>query len=322
MNEFELIQRYFTFSSTPDKSWPGLTLGVGDDAALVDVGGATLAVATDTLVAGVHFPENFPAGHIASRALGVNLSDFAAMGAIPKWITLALTLPEPDVQWLDNFAAQLALGCEQYGIALIGGDTTRGALTVTLTVLGDAGKQPLRRSGAQAGDDIWVSGQLGEGAAALHALTEGLGEREHETLLQGFYAPPSRLALGQQLQGLASSAIDVSDGLLADCEHLAQASGISMVLQWYELPVHADVDALAGSPLQVMEWVLAGGDEYELLFTAPPSRRERLAELSGALQLPLARIGQAVDTGDNSVVVEGFPAGLDAPGHKGHQHFT
>lgn len=295
--EFDIIKKYFSFSNNQD-----VCLAVGDDAAVLQVNAAKLVVATDTIIENVHFPLGMAAEHVASRALGVNLSDFAAMGAKPRWFTLALTLPEFNAHWLESFSAKMVSLCERYDIALVGGDTTRGALSVTLTVMGttneqDNGASYLTRAGAQAGDDIWLSGALGKGAAAL-ALLQGsvdvnqwpIDKSEKNALLETFYAPNPCLELGVSLCGIASSAIDISDGLLADANHIAVQSKVCLAFNLKSLPVYQSLKQHADRK-KIMQWVLSGGDEYELLFTAPPTCKDKIQLLAAKINLPCSLVG-------------------------------
>lgn len=280
LDEFTLIRRYFTPSALP----PHIVAGVGDDCALLTLpAGCELAISIDTQVAGVHFHADADPALIASRTLRCAASDLAAMGAIPLGFTLALTLPAVDEVWLGSFASALSVTAGILQCPLVGGDTTRGPLCISVQVHGavPAG-QALRRSGAQAGEDVWVSGTLGDGAAAL-ALLEGRLSASPEAdafLRQRFYEPDINFALGVQLRGIATACIDVSDGLVADLAHIATASGLAA-------SVHRDL--LPMSPLwktgvteeQAHSWALTGGDDYRLCFTASVSQRTFLSTLEG-----------------------------------------
>ncbi len=263
MDEFELIQRYFT------RSAPGVAVGIGDDGAIVKPpSGHELVVVVDTLVAGVHFPDDLAAADVGYRALAVNLSDIAAMGAEPAWMTLALTLPRADEAWLDGFAAGLFGLADRYGVSLIGGDTTRGPLTITVAVLGHlpAGLR-LLRGGARAGDILLVSGTLGDAAAGLAAA--GATSAAARQLRHRFLRPEPRVGLGLVIAGRASAAIDVSDGLLADLGHICSASGVGAVVETERLPLSAALLEHAGRE-EALAFALRGGDDYELCFTLPP----------------------------------------------------
>lgn len=335
LSEFAIIQRYFSQCDVPPSVDNKVIIGIGDDAAVLPAPAVAQVIASDTLTEEVHFPKDFPADAVASRALGVNLSDFAAMGARPRWITMALSLPAADEEWLRAFAKRFAEDCKLYGVQLIGGDTTRGQLSVSLTVLGDVGRdaapQYLTRSGAAAGDDLWVSGSLGKGAAALAMLQSAVDqpnwqcdEELRQDLLHSFYAPTPRLSLGQALLPLASAAIDISDGLLADANHIAAQSQLQLLVEADALPVHSALKAFHDQH-KVHQWALTGGDEYELLFTAPCAHAEKIAALAESLALPLTRIGKAVaGEGIHLVCSEGSAwqsvvNAADLP--QGYQHF-
>ncbi|MEK6664284.1 MAG: thiamine-phosphate kinase [Pseudomonadota bacterium] len=288
-SEFDLIRRYFTRPATRT------VLGVGDDAALVRVAaGRELAVSTDMLLAGRHFlldDDPFTLGH---KALAVNLSDMAAMGATPRWALLSIALPEVNERWLSCFAEGWFALADQQGVALIGGDTTKGPLTFSVTIMGEVAKgQALRRSGAKVGDEIWVSGTLGDATLALAYLQRRIRIAPHDAaaLLPRLHAPTPRVKLGQKLLGLAHSAIDISDGLLADLGHILELSGVGAEIRVAALPVSENVrgylqDAVARNA------VLAGGDDYELCFTAPAKQHDAIVRMGRRLKLPLACIGE------------------------------
>ncbi|QAU33678.1 thiamine-phosphate kinase [Janthinobacterium sp. 17J80-10] len=290
LSEFDLIARYFTRPLRPGSP---AALGVGDDCALLAPSpGMHLAISTDMLVEGRHFfagADPFQLGH---KCLAVNLSDLAAMGATPLAFTLALALPAPDEAWLAPFAQGLLALADRHGCELIGGDTTKGPLTISITVFGEVPQdQALRRSGARPGDDIWVSGSLGDARLALAGLR---GERildaaRLDEAAPRLHAPTPRLDLGLALRGLASAAIDVSDGLAGDLGHILRQSGVGAVI---------DVDALPAGPMLASEppvlqreYGLAGGDDYELCFTADPARRDAVLDAARAAATPVTRIG-------------------------------
>lgn len=262
MDEFDLIETYFTW---PESQTDSVALSVGDDAAIVKPMAPTV-VCTDTLVEGVHFPKDAPPLTIGSKALAVNLSDLAAMGATPKWFTLALTLPEIDEAWVFAFSQGLRAMAKAAGIALIGGDTTRGPLSITITAMGEVHPNgTMTRAGAQEGDVICVSGTLGEAAygLALWMAQQKAGEEFEIHCMQRLHQPTPRVALGHALAGVTSSCIDVSDGLMADLQHVLDASGVGADIQLADIP---HVDAEKG-----LQLALGGGDDYELLFTMPES---------------------------------------------------
>jgi thiamine-monophosphate kinase len=315
LGEFELIERHFTGRGARRED---VLAGVGDDAALVAAPpDGTLVLALDTLVEGVHFPAGFDARFVGHRALAVNLSDLAAMGAEPAWALLGLTIPSVDEHWLSGFSAGLDTLARRHGVALVGGDTTRGPLTVTISLAGavPAGRA-LQRGGARAGDDLWVSGTPGDAAAGLAILQGRLNAqgRARDALLGRFQLPQARVALGVALRGLATACIDVSDGLLGDLARLCAASGVGADIASRELPLSAGLCSVA-APEARIAWALGGGDDYELLFTADPGERARIAALNAGVVL--RRIGAVTEAG--SVLVDGVPPGRDA-GH-GFDHF-
>ena len=292
VGEFELIRRYFAsgFGERDD-----VVLGVGDDAALVRVPpGCELVVAADTLVAGVHFPPDLAAEHIGYRVLAVNLSDLAAMGAEPAWCTLALTLPQADERWLGDFSRGLRDLARRHRVALIGGDTTRGPLTLTLQIIGLVPSgSALRRDGAQVGDLIFVSGTPGDAAAGLALLQAppaGRSSAADHYLRERFLAPTPRVALGQSLRGIASAAIDLSDGLQADLGKLLTASGVGARVDLDSLPLSAALLESAGLE-RARELALGGGDDYELCLTARADRRAAVMGAAAACSCPLREIG-------------------------------
>ncbi|MGR8921858.1 MAG: thiamine-phosphate kinase [Gammaproteobacteria bacterium] len=265
MDEFDLIERYFArLGAVRDD----VLLGVGDDGAVLSSGGRDIAVVTDTLVSGRHFPVDMAAADVGYRAAAVNLSDLAAMGAAPCWATLALTLPAADAAWLDGFAAGLGAALDGAGCALVGGDTTRGPLTVTVQMIGALSRGALTRGGARPGDRVGVTGTLGDAAAGLECLAAP-GSAAATYLARRFRRPTPRCELGVRLAGVASAAIDVSDGLLADLGHLARASGVGIEIEAARLPVSAELVQVVGAG-RARELALGGGDDYELAVTLPP----------------------------------------------------
>lgn len=288
-SEFDLIRNYFTRPAART------VLGVGDDAALVRVAaGRELAVSTDMLLAGRHFlleDDPYALGH---KALAVNLSDMAAMGATPRWALLSIALPEVNERWLARFAEGWFALADQQGVALIGGDTTKGPLTLSVTIMGEVEKgQALRRSGAKVGDEIWVSGTLGDAALALAYLQRRIQIAPHDAaaLLPRLHAPTPRVKLGQKLLGLAHSAIDISDGLVADLGHILEMSGVGAQIRVAQLPVSENVRGYLHDDI-ARNAVLAGGDDYELCFTAPAKQHDAIVRLGRRLKLPLACIGE------------------------------
>jgi thiamine-monophosphate kinase len=292
LSEFSLIQRYFT------RATPGAVLGVGDDAALVRVGsGMELVISTDMLVSGTHFfadADPFMLGH---KALAVNISDMAAMGAQPRWATLAISLPNnEDEAWLERFSAGFFALADAYQVELIGGDTTQGPLNLSITILGEVPQgQALRRDGALPGDEIWVSGKLGDAALAL-AHIQGkivLDKAGFTATATALHRPVPRVALGIALRGIAHSAIDISDGLLADLGHILERSKVTGEIQFDKLPVSVQLKPYLAHALG-KRCALAGGDDYELCFTAAAARHAEIEKLAARLDLPLSCIGKIV----------------------------
>lgn len=297
MNEFELIERFF---SRPPRS-ESVVLGVGDDAALLSPSaGCELVASVDMLVEGRHFFAGADPERLGHKALAVNLSDMAAMGATPRWALLASALPDSDPAWLAAFARGFNSLAQMHGVDLVGGDTTRGPRNLCVTILGElpAG-QALRRDGAHVGDDIYVSGELG-GAAVAVAVIGGRGALEAGALAAArarLEKPEPRIALGLALRGVASAAIDVSDGLTGDLGHILERSHAGAVVLLPAIPrANALATKLAGAERTLaLECLLAGGDDYELLFTAPPAAAARISAIAAELALPLTRIGSIVE---------------------------
>ncbi|HEX4935048.1 MAG TPA: thiamine-phosphate kinase, partial [Gemmatimonadaceae bacterium] len=258
--EFDLIKRHFTRPAA------NAVLGVGDDCALVDVtNGMDLAVSVDTMVSGTHFFPDVNPENLGHKALAVNLSDIAAMGAMPYWAMLALTLPNVDHEWLSAFAKGFFDLAQEYNVSLIGGDTTRGpSLVMTVTIMGEVpAGAALRRSGAKPGNDVWVSGNIGDAAMAV-AHRHGrlvLSETDYHEAVMRLYEPTPRVALGQALRGLATSAIDISDGLLGDLGHICELSKVGATVEAERLPVSA-IGAKHASSLAGLTAIVAGGDDY------------------------------------------------------------
>ena len=315
MGEFELIDHCFK-SLTPDRS--DVVLGIGDDAALLRPPPGTLLVAcVDTLVEGVHFPADMAAADIGYRAAAVNLSDLAAMGAIPRWALLALSLPVAEDAWLAGFAEGLRDALLPAGVALVGGDTTRGPLTVSVQLLGlvpDDGSA-LTRGGARTGDVLCVSGTVGDAAGGLARWGQ---DAPDSPLLRRFRRPTARLALGQGLRGIASACIDVSDGLLADAGHIAQASGCGLVVEPARLPLSEALGTTLGSQAAV-EAALSGGDDYELCFCVPPARLAAVEALAARVGCPITVIGEVV-SGSGIELKPGHGLGHTV-GAGGYRHF-
>lgn len=311
LGEFDLIDRFFNRASDPE---PFLDLGIGDDAAIVRVPeNKRLCLSVDTVVEGVHFPKDFPPEHIATRALGSALSDLAAMGASPSHFTLAITLPDSRVAWLEAFASALMSMASEYGVRLVGGDTTRGPLAISVQVHGWLPEeQSLRRDAVKPGDLLVVSGTLGDAAAGLRSLEAGQDHGNHEFLLDRFSCPRPRIELSLALLGLANAAIDISDGLMKDAEHLALSSGVQLVIEVPALPVSSGL--AEAYPEDFSSLALSGGDDYEVLYSIS---REAWAMLPADLQAQLTVIGHALE-GEPLVQLVGLDSTIET---KGFQHF-
>ena len=294
LGEFDLIWRFFKAGSESmaQNQTDQVLLGIGDDCALLQPDPAqSLAVTSDMLVEGRHFFANANPEWLGHKALAVNLSDLAAMGARPVGFTLALALPHADSSWLTQFSQGLFRLAQQWQCPLIGGDTTQGPLTICITALGHIPTgSAIKRSGAKVGDDIWVSGRLGDARLALGALRSEwlLDHSSLEAVLPRMHEPEPRITLGMQLRGIASSALDVSDGLLGDLRHILKASQVNAEVLIDQLPI-SRILAEQTEHLR-RQCAASGGDDYELCFTAPSNKRMELEALSTAL-LPLTRIG-------------------------------
>lgn len=287
MNEFDIIRHYFTRQPCRPE---GLTLGIGDDAAVISVPEAhELVVAMDTLVSGVHFPDAAAAGDIGWKALAVNLSDLAAMGAEPRWATLSLTLPEADENWLADFSSGFFDLAAQYRMDLIGGDLCHGPLSITVQVHGlvPAG-QALTRQGARPGDGIYVTGTLGD---AAYALAEAVvTSPDHDYFFHRLARPQPRVVCGMALRGIATSAIDISDGLVSDLQHVLDASRVGANILAVSIPVSQPLNQALGEE-EAVRVALTGGDDYELCLTAPVAEADRLRAIGDTHQVPVTQIG-------------------------------
>ena len=293
MGEFELIDRFF---KRPAAAPGGVALGIGDDCALLAPSpGMQLAVSSDLLLEGRHFLSTVDPARLGHKALAVNLSDLAACGARPLAFTLALALPRVDQDWLAGFSRGLLALADLHGCPLVGGDTTRGPLAIGITVLGEVPPgQALLRSGARVGDDVYASGTLGDARLALEAFrgTLGLPQAVFEAARLRLEQPQPRVALGQALRGLASAAIDAGDGLLGDLGDVLRQAGVGARIEAAQaLSLLACRDELTLPQAQQLECVLAGGDDYELAFTAPPERRAAVAQAAAACGTAVTRIG-------------------------------
>jgi thiamine-monophosphate kinase len=311
LGEFEIISRYFKKPASGD-----VLLGIGDDAAVVSIrSGQRLAVAVDTIVAGVHFPERTDAADIGYRALAVNLSDLAAMGAVPKWMTLSLSLPANDEAWLDRFAQGLFELARKFNVQLIGGDTVRGPLVVTIQIAGWVeSNRWLTRSGAQVGDLLFVSGHVGDAAGGLAVIQESKSESEATRYLERrFLRPEPRISLGRELREIASASMDISDGLLTDLDKLCAASGVGAQIDVDRLPISSRLLSTFDAN-RALNFALAGGDDYEILFTAHAADRARLQNL----KTPITQIGRI--TAERAVLCLRNGSKFE-PAARGYDHF-
>ena len=309
MNEFELINRYFNWPLSD----PSVVLGVGDDAALFEIDAdCQLVTSTDTLSEGVHFFEGALPSDIAYKSLAVNLSDIAAMGAQAKCFTLSLTLPKLDERWLQEFSGSLKEASEFFNVSLIGGDTTRGPLNITITILGAVEKsKAIKRSGANIGDDIYVSGTLGDAALCLKKINEG--SVPNTTELNKLNKPVPRLKLGSALKNIASSCIDVSDGLEQDLSHILRASKVGAIIDSQSLPLSDTVREYIKTS---QDWglPLCGGDDYELCFTSDKSYQTEIKKISESLKIRITKIG--VINNSQTLEILGYEGSS-----KSYQHF-
>lgn len=316
VSEFEIIRRYFT---RPADQLTDVVLGVGDDAAIVRArSDRELVIAADVINEGIHFPSNTPARAVGHKALAVNLSDLAAMGADPAWFTMTISLPSIDEQWLGEFADGLFELADRHAVTLIGGDTVRGPLSVSITAIGQVPTGAgLRRSGAKAGDFIFVSGTVGDAACALQQINDS-PDKVDPVLREKLDFPRPRTELGQKLRGIASSCIDISDGLAADLSHILEASKVGAILQAETIPISSEISATA--PKNSLALALGGGDDYELCFTVPPEHVASIEQVSRATGVRLSCVGEivtesglrVVDSNNNSVPLH----------HLGHDHFA
>lgn len=318
MNEFDLIRQYFT------RPAPSAVLGVGDDAAILrPTPGQDLHVSVDMLVEGRHFFADVSPQALGHKTLAVNLSDMAAMGAKPRWAFLSLALPQLDEAWARDFSRGLFALAGQYGVDLAGGDTTRGPLTLSITIMGETPQgQALRRDAAQVGDDVWVSGELGLGAIAVavrngQLADAGLSEDVLAACQCKLDFPVPRLELGQALLGVAHAAADVSDGLLADLGHILTASGVAAEIRADSLP---SLPPLEAQRERWLDYLAAGGDDYELCFTAPQAAREAVEAAGKAAGCRVTRIGHIV-AGSGVRLLDGQGAVMTLK-RAGYDHFA
>ena len=307
-SEFELIRKYFT------RAPRHAVRGVGDDAALLrPAPGFDLAISTDMLLEGRHFAPGADPRSLGHKSLAVNLSDMAATGATPRWATLAIAFPAADERWLAAFTDGFFALADRSGVDLVGGDTTRGPLSICVGILGEVPQGlALSRSGARPGDDIWVSGELG--GAAL-----GLARPEIAAAATRLHEPEPRVALGERLRGVATSAIDVSDGFAQDLGHILEMSGIGARVNFAQLPRHPSFLKIQDHALE-QRCILSGGDDYELVFTAPPVKRSEVEALSKDLGLALSRVG-TIQPGKPELVLMD-DRGKSITAERGFDHFA
>lgn len=334
MAEFSLIERYCQGLGTEH---PDTRLSIGDDAAIISVPqGMELAISVDSMVEGVHFSAGLAPADLAHKLIAVNLSDMAAMGALPKWATITLTLPDHDSEWLREFSGSINSMATRFGVELIGGDTTQGPLNVSLQIMGllPVGKG-LRRSGAQVGDDIYISNTVGDAALALHRLqtnvVHGTPSGVDSFLMDALLRPEPQLELGQAMLGLASACIDISDGVVADLRHIARQSQVAMAIEVEKVPLSTAYRDVCGGDYDL---ALSGGDDYQLAFTAPVSNAELVQATVKQLAVSVTKVGCVMEASNspNSALNEnGFDhlIKLSLNGkpytladNAGYQHFT
>ena len=321
MSEFDLIDQY---CRNLGAHHPETRLAVGDDAAVIQIPeGSDVVVSVDSMVEGVHFRPDTAPDDLAYKLLAVNLSDMAAMGALAKWATVALTMPAQNEDWLSAFSHALHLMAERHGVQLIGGDTTKGPLNLSLNIIGlcDKGKV-LSRGGAALGDDVYVSGFVGDAALGLRCLNGevAFNEQDQAPAVNALLRPQPQVALGRRLLGVASACLDVSDGLVGDLGHIAKQSKVSLTIELDRVPL-SPVFRRYLSEGGDIELALTGGDDYQLAFTAQRSLRDQIATMQSDLGVRLSRIGRVIESVDCAVALtkQGQPHELVSQG--GYQHF-
>nr|WP_283106156.1 thiamine-phosphate kinase [Shewanella saliphila] len=318
VKEFQLIEHYFRNKGQKRRD---VELSIGDDCALVNPAeNKSIAISCDTLVENVHFLADIPAHALGYKALAVNLSDLAAMGAEPAWFTLAITLPSVEAQWLERFSDGLFEIAEYYGIALIGGDTTRGPRSITITINGQVIKgSALTRGGANNGDWIYVTGTLGDSALGLDILRGAkiVNTEDKEYLINRHYYPTPRVLAGQALRNLATSAIDLSDGLVSDIQHVLKASKVGAIIDVSQIPLSSSIKVNL-SREEALSYALTGGEDYELLFTVPESQRGAIDTALIHAGVKFVKIGQICAGDKLKLVDDGEPF---VPVSRGFEHF-
>jgi len=308
--EFDLIANYFNWLDTSDN----VQLGVGDDAAVLAITpNHELVISVDTLVSGVHYPLDTSPADIGYKSLIVNLSDIAAMGAVPKWFTLALTLPEYDENWLEGFSSGLKQAATEYGVALIGGDTTRGATTISIQIMGEVvAGEALKRSAAMSGDDLYISNTLGDAAAGLliHQENQALSQVSRASnaplkklsdaeayCISRLNRPTARVAESRVICQYATACMDISDGLLQDLSHLLKASQLGAIIDTANMAVSKQLASLY-SRREVLKFAFSGGDDYELLFSVPKHHQVHFAAAMQKNNMSFQRIGELTNSVD------------------------
>lgn len=316
-SEFSLIKQYFSRQQVQRQD---VDLAIGDDCALVQAPvNSQIAISTDSLVAGTHFLADADPKKVAYKALASNISDLAAMGATPTWVSLALTMPKPDEAWLKSFCDGFFELADRHQIQLIGGDTTKGPLSITLTIQGTVPQgQALLRSGAKAGDWLFVTGNLGDSAAGLEViLSESKAESELEkTLEHRHYFSEPRVLAGQALRGLASAALDISDGLVADLGHILESSEVSAVIEVNQLPLSAELLDFCQNKTVAQQMALSSGEEYELCFTVPEENKQSIENIlacSGthATCIGQIKVGKGITLTDGETELDWHLSGFD-----------
>ena len=315
--EFSIIERYFKSISNLSQHENTVIIGPGDDCAVLRVpDDMELCVSTDTLLEGVHFLPNSRAKVVASRTMAANLSDLAAMGATPYAFLLAMTFPEAREDWLEDFSTTLAEIIEQYQVPLVGGNLSKGPLSLTVTIMGTVpAGSAIKRSGASVGDDIYVTGTLGDAAQGLALSRKGEADGY---LVSRYQSPVARIAAGRQLRGLANSLIDISDGLVAEIGHLAETDSLGAEIAAWELPLSKELVKSAGEDIAI-SMALFSGDDYELCFTADPADSGEIKAVSDSINVPMTRIGVVTDGGE--IVIRDSKGEPMDFGNAGYEHF-
>jgi thiamine-monophosphate kinase len=324
LNEFSLINKYFAESGFVRKD---VIIGIGDDCAITQVpANQSLAITTDTLVQGVHFLPNTCAGDIAHKAVAVNLSDLAAMGAEPSWLNLSLTLPSANEAWLEDFSERMAQLTKYFSVQLIGGDTVKGPLSITITAQGFVPQDSvLTRDGAKNGDSIFVTGTLGDAGAGLDILLNKLvvdDVNARDYLVKRHRCPTPRVLAGTVLRRLASACIDISDGLLQDVMHIAKASGTGVLINLEKLPISKELGNNVGDLHQALQYASSAGDDYELLFTVAQEQRTIVQTALDSYSIPYTCIGQMTGAlGKLDLRLDDKPYTMNPCESLGYSHF-